>query len=137
MSVHGFEADVLRRRSLGFLEQARVALERSLYDVACFLAEQALQLYLKHALLRVVGDYPRTHSLRRLLGELGRAVDSRMLEEFVRANRIRLSVLEDAYLMARYFVKEYGREDAEDMVKLAGEAISIIEEILGEGGSVY
>jgi len=97
-----------------------------------FSSEQSLQLYLKFVLLKVLGDYPRTHSVRRLLGELNRLLGSKDLEEFVKANRIRLSVLEDAYLMAGYFVKEYDAEDAEDMVKLTEETIEIINRTLGE-----
>jgi len=131
MSIHRREVEVLRRRSLEFLEEARIALRRGSFDIACFLAEQALQLYLKSILLELVGDYPRTHSVRRLLGEVNRLLNSSELEEFIRVNRIRLSVLEDAYLMARYFVKEYSREDAEDMIKLVKETINIIDKVIG------
>ena len=131
MSIHRREVEVLRRRSLEFLEEARIALRRGSFDIACFLAEQALQLYLKSILLELVGDYPRTHSVRRLLGEVNRLLNSSELEEFIRVNRIRLSVLEDAYLMARYFIKEYSREDAEDMIKLVKETINIIDKVIG------
>ena len=131
LSIHGYEAEVLRKRALEFLKEAKIAFERGAYDIACFLAEQSLQLYLEHALLKIVGDYPRTHSVRRLLGELIRILGSRELEEFVRANRVRLSVLEDSYLMARYFVKEYGREDAEDAIKLVEEVIEVVERASG------
>ena len=132
MSVRRVETEILRKRALDFLEEARIALKRGAFDVACFLAEQSLQLYLKFVLLKVLGDYPRTHSVRRLLGELNRLLGSEDLEEFVKANRFRLSVLEDAYLMAGYFVKEYDAEDAEDMVKLTEETIEIINRTLGE-----
>ncbi len=47
MSIHRVEIEVLKNRSLRFLEEAKFALERKYYDVACFLAEQSLQLYLK------------------------------------------------------------------------------------------
>lgn len=115
-----------------FLEGARHAVATGYYDLACFLAEQSLQLYLKALLLELVGDYPRTHSIRHLLGELNRILRSRELEDFVAANRARLLALEDAYLMSRYYVRSYGREDAEDMVKLVEETISLLEKILGK-----
>lgn len=134
MSAHRSEVEVLRRRSLGFLDGARVALERGSYDIACFLAEQSLQLYLKSVLLEVVGDYPRTHSVRRLLGELRDVLGSKVLRDFIKANRARLSNLEDAYLMARYFVKEYVKEDAEDMVKLVEEVMRVVGEEVGGAG---
>ncbi|OYT50974.1 MAG: DNA-binding protein [Desulfurococcales archaeon ex4484_204] len=134
MSAHRSEVEVLRRRSLGFLDGARAALERGSYDIACFLAEQSLQLYLKSILLEVVGDYPRTYSVRRLLGELRDVLGSKVLRDFIKANRARLSNLEDAYLMARYFVKKYVKEDAEDMVKLVEEVMRVVGEEVGGAG---
>ena len=131
VSAHKLEVEVLRKRALEFLKEAQIALGRGSYDIACFLSEQALQLYLKSTLLMVVGDYPRTHSIRRLLGELNRIMVSKELEDFIKANRVRLIALEDAYLMARYFTSEYSREDAEDMVKLAKETIDIVNKVVG------
>ena len=126
--MHGTEVEFLRKRGIEFLKEAEIALERGSYDVACFLTEQSLQLFLKSTLLKLIGDYPRTHSIRHLLGEFVRVVKSEKTENFIRINRARLSMLEDAYLMARYFVKEYGREDAEDMVELVKEATRLINE---------
>jgi len=34
--------------------------------------------------------------------------------------------------MARYFVKEHDREDAEDMVRLVEETINIIDKVVSE-----
>ncbi len=133
MSTHREEVDVLRSRSLRFLEEARSALEKGFHDVSCFLAEQSLQLFLKSVLLELIGDYPRTHSIRRLLGELRRLLRSEELEDFIRVNRVRISVLEDAYLMARYFIKEYSAEDSKDMIKLAEDLMKLISKLLGEG----
>jgi len=110
LSIRRVEFEVLRKRALHMVTMAENAFENGFYDVSCFLAEQALQLYLKAMLLKLLGGYPRTHSIRRLLGELSKLVDSR-LEEFCRVNWVRLSALEDAYLMARYFVKPYYREE--------------------------
>lgn len=130
--MHKVEVDILKRRSIEYLKEAKIALERGSYDVACFLAEQALQLHLKSALLKVVGDYPRTHSVRQLLGDFIKGTKAGEAEEFVKANRVRLSALEDAYLMARYFTKDYDKSDAEDMVKLADEATRLTSKIVDE-----
>ena len=62
-----------------------------------------------------------------LLGELLRSVDDERLRRFIRDNRVRISSLEDAYLMARCSEKEYFRKDAEDAVSLARELIKLIE----------
>lgn len=116
-----------------FLEESKHALINGFYDVACFLAEQSLQLYIKAVLLEQVGEYPRTHSIRRLLGELSRILNSHELSEFISMNRARLTTLEDAYLMSRYYTREYEREDAEDMIKLVEETILLVNRKLGVG----
>ena len=126
------EVRLLKRRALDFLEEAKIALRRGSYDIACFLAEQALQLYLKFILLKIVGDYPRTHSIKRLLGEIARLTNSSELRNFMRVNRARISALEDAYLMARYFIKEYDEDDANDMIKLVEEIVNLVNKIVGE-----
>ncbi|MEM4970736.1 MAG: HEPN domain-containing protein [Sulfolobales archaeon] len=130
--MHRLEVEILKKRSSMFLEEAKHALDRGFYDLTCFLAEQSLQLYLKAVLLELVGDYPRTHSIRHLLGELNRVLKSQDLEGFVAANRSRLLALEDAYIMSRYYIREYEREDAEDMVKLVEEVLSLLKRILGD-----
>jgi HEPN domain-containing protein len=79
-------------------------LQRGLYDVAAFNAEQAAQLYLKATLLELVGDFPRTHSIIFLLNELKR-VSSKEVEDFVKENKGGLHVLEDAYLTIQVFLQ--------------------------------
>jgi len=63
---------ILINRSKSFLEAAKENFLRGLYDVACFEADQAVQLMLKAYLLKYRGFIPRTHSVRKLLGELGK-----------------------------------------------------------------
>lgn len=76
------------------------------YDLSSFLSEQASQLYLKSVLLELVGDSPRTHSLRILLDEVPKSKPSKELD-FVRMNRAEISSL----------------EDAEDLLKVAEEIV--------------
>jgi HEPN domain-containing protein len=58
------EYKLLMERSTMYLEEARETLDKSRCDISVSLAEQGLQLFLKAQLLRVLGDYPRTHSVR-------------------------------------------------------------------------
>lgn len=53
------EYRLLLARSNMMLEEARDALGKKRFDVAVFLAEQGLQLYLKAQLYRLLGEYPR------------------------------------------------------------------------------
>ena len=61
------EYEYLLERSRRFYETAAMQIERGFYDLAVFSLEQSLQLHLKAQLLRLGVDYPRTHSVRRLL----------------------------------------------------------------------
>lgn len=62
------EYETLTRRAAAFWRHALEALDRGEYDLACFLAEQAVQLKIKALLVRVAGYTPRGHGLRELLG---------------------------------------------------------------------
>lgn len=127
------EYRLLMRRSAMFLEEARDAYSRGRYDLSVFLAEQGLQLYLKAQLLRVLGDYPRTHSIRQLLSMLARALGGSTEErvrEYMRRERPRLSELEDAYITTRYGVRIYTKEDAEDILRTVEEVVKLVEELL-------
>ncbi len=61
------EYESLLERSRRFCETASMQIERGFYDLAVFSLERGLRLYLKACLLRLGVDYPRTHSLKRLL----------------------------------------------------------------------
>lgn len=60
------EAELLKKRALEFLENAKENLEKKRFDLAAFNAEQSLQLLLKYFLFIKAGDYPKTHSLKTL-----------------------------------------------------------------------
>lgn len=127
-------------RSRMFLEEARDAYAKQRYDLAVFLAEQGLQLYLKAQLLRVLGDYPRTHSIRQLLAMLSRALGGeaeRVVADFMKRERSRLSELEDVYIASRYTLRVYTREDAEDILSTVERVIALVEELLGRASRDY
>ncbi|MEM1509149.1 MAG: HEPN domain-containing protein [Thermofilaceae archaeon] len=56
----------MRRRARSFLARALESFNAGDYDVAVFLVEQAVQLYLKALLLEKVSDYPKVHSIMTL-----------------------------------------------------------------------
>ncbi|MBS7288879.1 MAG: HEPN domain-containing protein, partial [Candidatus Freyarchaeota archaeon] len=99
--------------------------------LTCFLAEQSAQLYLKSALLKVVGDYSRTHRLRQLLSELVKSITSERLKRFAEEYNVHLSSLEDAYIMARYTTKHFTSRDAEESIRLVEVLLRIVEEEVG------
>ncbi len=130
------DVELLRRRSAGFLSHAREALQRGEYDLACFFAEQALQLRLKALLLRMLGVLPRTHGLRELLGilsgalgEHGRRDLAREVSGLARDFRSQLRILEEAYVGSRYLAREYAPEDASESVDLVGRVCRLIDRV--------
>jgi HEPN domain-containing protein len=135
---HIDEYRVMVTRSRWFLDLAKEAYRRQQYDLAVFLAEQAVQLRIKAALLRIAGYYPGVHGVRLLLGELSRTVGGEAgerIKRFIAEKRSLLSELEDAYLIARYAPKQYTREDAEDLIAVAEETIGLVEEVEGSENS--
>jgi len=122
------EVEHLLRRSREFLETARLQLERGFYGLAVFSLEQSLQMFLKAKLLESGVDYPRTHSVRRLLEMLAEvspdsAEDARrVLERFM----LELGMLEDAYITSRYVPREFRREDAERLMAVVEEVIRAV-----------
>lgn len=48
----------LKRRAMGFLEDAKSDYSREYYDLVLFHVEQFIQLYSKYLLYRKIGDYP-------------------------------------------------------------------------------
>lgn len=116
---HSREVEILRRRAWGFLKRAIDSLNFGEYDLAAFLSEQAVQLFLKSILLEEIGEYPRTHSISKLLLVLKRVPSCGDLVKFLEERRIEVGLMEDAYIAARYLVREYSREEAEVLVNLA------------------
>ncbi|MGC8849607.1 MAG: HEPN domain-containing protein [Candidatus Bathyarchaeia archaeon] len=49
------------------LNSAKNSLLNRDYDIAAFMAEQALQLYIRSLILELTGEVPRVHAVRQLM----------------------------------------------------------------------
>ncbi len=134
MSTELFEK--LKHRALVFLDEARSLYQRGEYDLACFAAEQAAQLYVKAVLFKVFGETPRIHGVRELLGVLvsrlrraGFAEHASRLEDLVRELRGALLLLEDAYTDARYSPRSFGEDEARYALCSVEKLISLLREV--------
>jgi len=128
---HMDEVKFLRDRSLRMLANAKNLLKSRDFDLAAFMAEQAAQLFIKSMILELVGDMPRTHSIRQLLSIIKSIVNkenAEKIEKFVHDNRRLLAGLEDAYLASRYFYRIYDEEEGEELVKAAEEVIKLVKD---------
>ncbi len=111
------EGEFLRERAAKFLEVGGKLLDEGLLDLAAFNFHQAAELILKYALFRKAGDYPRTHSIKRLLRLLSRVTDDQDILRFLRENIDRISNLENAYMTSRYLPAEFLKEEVENSEK--------------------
>ena len=131
--THIDEAELLRRRSLRMLNHAEHCVTTGDYDLASFLAEQTVQLYLKSVILELTGEVPRTHVIRQLFHILRTIVKNKeLIDEFMRKNRRLLVGLEEAYLALRYLFRIYEKEEAEELINFAKEVINFVRDIKGK-----
>jgi HEPN domain-containing protein len=115
------------------LGSARDSLGKGDYDIAAFLAEQSVQLYVKSLLFDYAGAVPRVHAARQLLNSLKAVVDQpAQIDKFVAKNRSLLIRLEDTYINSRYVAREYDGEEAKELVDFAQEAIEFAKHLKGK-----
>jgi len=123
------EYEYLLRRSRQFFETAEMQLEREFYDLAAFSLEQSLQLFLKAALLKLGLEYPRTHSVRRLLELLHEVTGREEIRDVIREYILELGLLEDAYIASRYVVRDYGRYEVLKLKKAVEEVMNAVRRV--------
>jgi len=128
------EYEHLLKRSREFYETAIFQLEKGFYGLAAFSLEQALQLFLKAKMLERGVDYPRIHSVRRLLELLSEVVEkefSRVLRELVEKYSLELASIEDAYITSRYIPREFRRGEVLRLKRVVDEVVDVVSRIAG------
>jgi len=125
------EVDLLRDRAFKMLKHAKKSFSDGDYDIAAFLAEQAVQLFLKSVILERTGEVPRTHVIRQLLHIFENIFENcaDRVDVFVRENRSLLIRLEEAYLASRYLFKEYEMEEVGELIDFAEKVINFVKDI--------
>jgi len=124
------EVEVLRRRAEAFLRNAKRLVEEGEYDLAVFNLEQYCQLLLKYRLLIWTGSYPRTHSLRRLIRELG-VLKPKILELVNNVLNLHyIARLEEAYIASRYLPITYEENEVKDLLKFVLEVFKPLVETI-------
>jgi HEPN domain-containing protein len=122
------EIEKLFERSRKFKDAAEFHFSRGDYDLAVFNIEQSLQLFLKAKLLEKGAEFPKTHTLRKLFLLLGKVLDkSEEFKSFADRKILEFSSLEDSYVTARYFPRDFEKEEAVRLLEFARE----VEELIG------
>ena len=127
------EYEHLLRRSREFYETASLQLEKGFYGLAAFSLEQSLQLFLEAKVLERGVDYPRIHSIRRLLEILSEVVEreiSNVLRELVDKYSLELASIEDAYITSRYIPREFRREEVLRLKGVIDEVIEVVSRVV-------
>lgn len=124
------EVEYLLRRSRRFYETAVMQMDRGFHDLAVFSLEQSLQLFLKASLLKLGIDFPRTHSVRKLLEIIHEVTGEDKIKEILRKFNIELGALEDVYITFRYVARDYNREEVERFKKVVEEVMRVVREVI-------
>ena len=128
------KAYLLCKRAEEMFEGAKWRLERGHYDLACFEAEQAAQLWIKCLAFELWNEAPRLHDLNQLLGFIMRklSLSGKEISSFVdkfRQMRKDLWFLSESYYEARYEEVEYGSEEGERCLRIAEKVRKLVEEV--------
>lgn len=125
------EMEYLLERSRRFYETAKMQVEKGFYDLAMFSFEQSLQLFLKASLLKLGLDFPRTHSVKRLLELLYEITGDKRIQDMIRKYSLELGVLADVYITSRYVAREYTYSEVERIKQVVDEVMRLVREITG------
>ncbi|MCD6348363.1 MAG: HEPN domain-containing protein [Candidatus Korarchaeota archaeon] len=128
------EYQYLLRRSKEFYETALMQTERGFLGLAVLSLEQSLQLFLKAKLLENGVDYPRTHSVRRLLELLAEVTStplSQRINQLIDKYSLELALLEDAYITSRYVPRDFREDDVLKLKKAVEEVINVVSQSAG------
>jgi HEPN domain-containing protein len=119
--------DLLKKRALSFLRDAKTDFENGDYDLVLFHVEQFVQLYSKYLMYRKIGDYPKTHSLMRLLNEIVKIYSGCGLKELLNEYLEAFYLLEESYISSRYLPREYDRNIASRILNLSEKLLEVFK----------
>ena len=119
--------DFLKRRADEFHDMSEKLLPEKKYAMAAFCIEQAIQFEMKYFIGARLGDFPKTHRLLTLLEECIKLCPE--LSRFSKKeNATLVSHIEDAYIMSRYYDKEYREDEVKEMLDFYTSLLQALEE---------
>ena len=124
------QADYLKERAEKFLENAKELFNKEEYDLSAFNLEQACQLFLKYYIFLKIGDFPKTHYLKRLIRDLGKVYGKEdEIEKLIEENISVVSNLEDAYIGARYLPYIFEKKQVENMMEFVEKLLEFLKKL--------
>ncbi|GAB6946956.1 HEPN domain-containing protein [Vulcanisaeta sp. JCM 16161] len=132
--MSGIYVSKLKRRALNALH---IAENIDDFDLAMFLIDQAIQLYVRAVYFELFGSRVRGHGIRELIGMLIKGLGSqgfnelaRELMDFVSENRDILIMLKEAYTEDRYGEVSYDVNDVSNALNVAKELIKMLDKVV-------
>jgi len=122
------KADFLKEKAEAFFEDAKYDISRKKWFLAAFHLEQVCQFYLKYYLFLKIADFPKTHSLRDLLADLGKAYNKKgEVKKFGEKYAQAIADLEEAYITSRYLPVEFSRYQIKSMEEFTKNLIKFLQ----------
>jgi len=122
------EAEIIKRGAEAFLRNAHRLLDEGEWDLVVFNIEQYMSLILKYKLLIKKGGCPKTHSIRRLIRELGE-FNPELLKLIRETNKLHyVARMEEAYIVSRYLPYEDEEKEVRDLYKFVVEVFKPLVE---------
>jgi HEPN domain-containing protein len=122
------EGEILKIRAEKFLETARDLYKKEYYDLCAFNIEQAVQLFLKYELWKILGDFEKTHKISELLEHYkiasGKVKEIDNLKENYKQT---IYDLEIAYIESRYLPAQFLKEQIDLMFKFVEDLLNILK----------
>ena len=122
------EGEILKIRAKRFLETARDLYKKEYYDLCAFNIEQAVQLFLKYEIWKILGDFEKTHKISELLDHYkiasGKVKEIDSLKENYKQT---IYDLEIAYIESRYLPAQFLKEQIDLMFKFVEDLLNIFK----------
>lgn len=122
------EFEILKQRADKFFNYALETFNKGDYEISAFELEQSAQLYLKYTMAKLIGDFPKTHSLRKLLQDVHKVTKNDEILTFLTNNENVIADLEESYLTSRYLPAEFSKNQVEKMIK----CVQLLKELLNK-----
>jgi len=120
--------EFLKDRGLRFFSNGVELFNRGEYDLSAFNIEQAVQLILKYAIWKKLGDFEKTHEISKLLNDYKDLIDEKAkVDEFIKKYERTINDLEVAYIESRYLPSQFFKEQIEEMINFFEELTDLIK----------
>ena len=123
------ENEILKQRAEKFYNYAIKAFENNDFEIAAFNLEQSAQLYLKYTLSILLGDFPKTHQLRKLIDDIIKVTQNKELKELLEKSHNIIADLEAAYITSRYLPASFYKKQVENIIDFVNQLKSSLEKL--------